>query len=208
MKRLYCSPERIFEFRSPADLHEEALENLKNIKFFQNKQNFISYREGDNNPNLDLRKLKEFDRLHKWFAECIEQAAEDLKIDKKFKIIHSWGNKSEKGQSHHGHAHPYSVISGTYYLTTSKEGGETWFQYPATKWAQLFLSYDQYLYKVVRPEAGKLILFPSNIYHGVDPNKDEATRYTISFDTFIEGRVASHKNSKEGLDLELRIIDE
>ena len=208
MKRLYCSPERIFEFRSAEGICENAFEALKKINFFQNKKNFISYNMSDENPNLDLRKVKEFKELHEWFLECVKEAAKDLKINKTFKIIHSWANKSEKGQSHHPHAHPYSIISGTYYLTTNKEGGETWFQYPATKWSQLFLFYDQHLFKTIKPEAGKLILFPSNIYHGVEPNKDDSPRYTISFDTFIEGKVASHKRQNESLDLELKIIDE
>jgi hypothetical protein len=34
----------------------------------------------------------------------------------------------------------------------------------------------------VKPEAGKLVLFPSYMWHGVEPFESDAPRLTVAFD--------------------------
>ena len=63
----------------------------------------------------------------------------------------------------------YRVITYIFYLNDVNHGGETQF------WND----------EKVIPEKGKLVLFPSWIYHGVRPNDTDDTRISLSFNAKI-----------------------
>lgn len=209
MKRLYVSHERIYEFTAPKNLLDKALKEVLKIKFYENQHNKISFNSKSKksiNSEKNLVKNHKFHDLHKWFARCVEEVAEDCKYQCNFKIIHSWANKSEKDQKHHEHNHPMAVISGVFYLTSASEngGGETYYVYEPTAWDKCFLKYIDKTYFYIKPEAGKLVLFPSMLNHGCMPNKDDSTRYTIAFDVFPDGKLA--EITSIGIDLKIKVL--
>src|SRR5262245_41502083 len=84
------------------------------------------------------------------------------------------------------HCHPNSFLSGVYYVNTTDSTGDIFFQDPRqgpsmslcpvkehTPWTIRQVSY--------RPVSGGLLIFPSWLYHGVEPNMSDALRVSISF---------------------------
>lgn len=208
--------ETLFEFRAPKHILENSLEKVKELVFYKNDKNFISYTGSEkrhktkilsapiHNPNLNLVNNKAFTELHEWFQDCIDMVAADLRFEPRFKIIHSWANKASKGEWHHPHTHPLSMICGTFNLTSS-ESGRTHYDYPSSNWDKMFFKYQNENRHFEKPEAGKLIIFPANITHGVTINNDEQARYTISFDAFPERRLGSFGNDAH--DLFIKVLD-
>jgi uncharacterized protein (TIGR02466 family) len=212
------STETMYHFTAPAEILETALRKVKKIKFFDNNHNKISYskkiidhkdtsrqtEEHDVGPNANLIHNIDFKDLHVWFQYCIDRAMKDLNFKQNLKIVHSWANKSKKGERHHAHVHPLSFMSGVFYLTSS-ESGQTYYKYPPPSWGKTILTYNDATYHWEKPEAGKLVLFPSNIVHGVEENEDDKPRYTIAFDCFPDGILGI--TNDDALPLAIKILD-
>jgi uncharacterized protein (TIGR02466 family) len=120
-------------------------------------------------------------------------ARKDLAVRaSEFKIVLSWVNKSPKGRWHHGHRHPNSWISGLFYLTDS--GASTWLSRPSI-WCDeaintLILPKDSHHIIYQNPStAGKLILFPSTLWHSVNEHDKDEPRQTLSFNAIPWGLV-------------------
>lgn len=221
--------EYLLRFDAPKYLLEDAFEKVNRIIFFKNEYNKISYSSTDEtgeenvkksaqlwNPNLNLAKEKQFSELHEWFQDCIDISARSLGFSPRFKIVHSWANRASKSEWHHPHTHPLAYMCGTFNLTSS-ESGQTYYDFPSSHWDRTLLGHTTYKdgrsdYDLVpynrhfeKPEAGKLIIFPANVTHGVTVHDDEQDRFTISFDTFPErtlGRFGPNAH-----DLSIKILD-
>lgn len=109
-------------------------------------------------------------------------------------ITESWLNKTEKGQSHHRHWHPNSIISGIIYLQGDEKSGHTKFitgQYDLLE----FEITQPNLYNSkswsIEPIRNRVIIFPSNLEHLVEEYTGEIPRITLSFNTFVNGTINS-----------------
>jgi hypothetical protein len=182
MKRIHCNQDCIYEFTCPPDLLNQTLEKIKKLSYGSNLYNKITEKSNTEYDDKDnLMNNPDLKDLHIWMQECLNQVTERFFFPK-FEICHSWANKAEKGEWHQEHNHPLSIISGILYLTSSKSG-HTWFKYDPTKWNQMFLTYSSERFHWEKPEAGKLIFFPSLVSHGVDRNEDDEPRYTLAIDS-------------------------
>lgn len=109
-------------------------------------------------------------------------------------ITESWLNRTEKGQTHHRHWHPNSVISGIVYLQGDEKSGHTKF---------ITSRYDSLEFEILQPNLynskswsiesvkNRIIVFPSNVEHLVEEYKGEMPRITLSFNTFVKGTINS-----------------
>ena len=97
----------------------------------------------------------------------------------------SWSVRLRKSGSHVNHFHNRGWLSSAFYvqLPPSVESGDAahpgWIQFgepPAHLDTQLGPR------RVVQPKAGRLVLFPSYMWHGTVPFADETPRITIAFD--------------------------
>jgi uncharacterized protein (TIGR02466 family) len=103
---------------------------------------------------------------------------------KDFKYSASWSSRLHDCGFHTNHVHPKGWISSAYYVsvpdaaadTSTKEG---WIQFGEP-------NFDARLKNPVRrveqPVPGKLILFPSYMWHGTIPFHSQQARTTIAFD--------------------------
>ncbi len=87
------------------------------------------------------------------------------------------------GEGHHAnHVHPAGLISSAFYLTVPdavRDGGtEGWLTLGSPQ-AELGLPIEPY--RVVEPRPGRLVLFPSTMWHGTRPFRD-GERLTVAFD--------------------------
>jgi len=101
----------------------------------------------------------------------------------KAELIGCWSVRLRRGGFHFNHVHPEGWLSSAYYVETPpevesgahKEGwikfGEPRFPIPGTT-----------AEKFVKPMAGRLVLFPSYMWHGTVAIEGDAPRVTIAFD--------------------------
>ncbi|WP_421656920.1 TIGR02466 family protein [Leptothermofonsia sp. ETS-13] len=97
-----------------------------------------------------------------------------------------WANVNPKYASNKIHDHANSLFSGVYYVKTPKDCGNLMFYDPRS--ARTFYKpnvqgYTAYTADAVAhvAEAGLLLIFPSWLKHGVEPNLSDEDRISISF---------------------------
>jgi hypothetical protein len=158
---------------------------------------FISIRGGQqiqvypNQLNLDVRWLVEWlESIAYGYMELITQqsGAEDLKLCKP--VVNSiWTIKQKEGDYQELHSHPGGHLSGNIYITVpefKKESlpsdGQVAFRMPQTRDVSKFIMTDTWRYT---PEAGTVVLFPSQIPHTVYPWKGDGERTVMAFDIVL-----------------------
>ena len=110
------------------------------------------------------------------------------------KVTSMWSIINPPGNGNRAHIHPNSLWSGVYYVQASDSGGKIEFIDPRTV---LIMNQPKYEGKKKRPRecwtkvtykpvAGRMLIFPAWLYHGVDPNTSTKTgragdRVIISF---------------------------
>lgn len=180
-----------YEFKCEPTLVNKVLEEVENIKYQDNINNQQSIWDENYFNN----------ELFEWFDSCIDKVKQiHFNYLLKFPITSCWVNKATINQSHFYHNHPNSVISGIFYLTTHISSKTIFFL--DNPWHEKHkngllisgrgLRQNELELKTrseIYPESGKLILFPSHIYHMVEALEQDETRYTISFNTFPQGTI-------------------
>lgn len=133
------------------------------------------------------KKIKEYISGHlKQYVHEILQITDDVE----FYITESWVNCLESGKQHPIHTHSNSLISGVFFLLPeeSKLASPLVF---GTDSNQIFRGFE-FPYKVmdypyILHEQGKLVIFPSSTAHAVPYNRDELSRWSLSFNCFFRG---------------------
>lgn len=99
-----------------------------------------------------------------------------------------WSVRLVKGGSHVNHIHPEGWISSAFYVVvppsvraeSNSEAG--WITFGAPYFPVAGLAPE----RSVCPKPGRLVLFPSYMWHGVNPFTDEAERISVAFDLVPE----------------------
>jgi hypothetical protein len=99
-----------------------------------------------------------------------------------------WSVRLVQGGSHVNHIHPEGWISSAFYVVvppsvrpeSNSQGG--WITFGAPYFPIEGLSPE----RSVCPKPGRLVLFPSYMWHGVNPFPDEAERISVAFDLVPE----------------------
>lgn len=184
-----------YEFQTSENIMEQVDKILPQIKFEKTENNQVSQ-----TVSLDLPELTS------WIYECLEQVQKKVfpNLTGKLKLTSVWLNRATKMQFHHKHSHSNSIVSGILYITDSNHGGDTVF-YLKNPWYQIHndghilldpnndVHYE--LESSIKPKRGKLIIFPSTVKHKVTPLIDNSIRYTIAFNTFLDGNLGNYKNA-------------
>ena len=182
-------PVRFFKFRASEELTSTTLEEVKKLQFTKRNEP-----DGVGTSGA-IQNIKEFLPIHKWFQDCIDSIHKNERWHTDRLVVNkSWANRSDAntGDSHGYHRHPMSYLSGVFYLT---KGAPTVFLDPVKDrdWGQFHL--DGYPDKdcklFTHLGIGCLIVFPSYIIHGSEPNYD-VDRFTIAFNTFPQGEFGGH----------------
>ena len=109
-------------------------------------------------------------------------------------ITQSWLTLSRKGESHHSHTHPNSVVSGVLYVNVAGNDGINFYRNEENLWFELEPSETNYYnsYKIhVATKVGDLVLFPSSVKHGVNKVNEDIKRVSLSFNTFFSGEMGN-----------------
>ena len=166
-----------------------------------------------NFPNLvettkgDLHRREEFRPVIDWIESCLAEikSAEQLQMDGNFEVCLAWGNVSgpDTGGCHQAHRHPFSYLSGIYYLT---EGSPTVFQDPLTARTMNQLEIVSGTYEnaiAVEPTPGQLLVFPSWMIHWSVPHHGPDYRAAIAWNCLPTGGVNFGPYGQNMVDLTL-----
>lgn len=187
-----------FSFSCDDNLTDRILDLVKKESYFKIDSNNISHNDYF------------FDReLFDWFDDCLYKVKKELGFPNHLTlpITTCWTTKTTKLMAHHQHHHPNSFISAIFYLT-SHDSGPTIF-YQDNYWVSQInkqFKIDKNNFKQnsstgkLYPKKSTLILFPSNIRHSVGALTKNEERYTISFNTYING-VLSDSTEKTKLEI-------
>jgi len=175
------------------ELTEEELKFIKEQVRYPNDGNTTS----ENRKMLQSVEMTEI-------REFVETAMLDYfksvyapKFDVTPYITQSWANFTEKGQYHHKHAHPNSIISGVFYPQADRESDKIYFYKDGYERIKLPAGeYNPYNSESWWYETGTgdLIIFPSNLTHMVQTKQGDGTRISISFNTFVKGYIGSDES--------------
>ncbi len=104
--------------------------------------------------------------------------------------LHGWAAVNRKGHYNSTHVHPMATWSGVYYVDPGDEATDTpdallEFVHPITASVMTFFPGVLPSARVLRPEAGMLILFPSYLQHSVRMYHGERPRICVAFNAHL-----------------------
>jgi len=196
MNKIEVCSQQILSFDADYQLTKKIYQQVLNEDWRNNGKN--NYRS----VNSFLHKKDEYKQLIQWFEQCLLYVKDyhHYAINGKFGITQCWANKTIKNGFFHCHVHSNSLLSGVFYLTKS---APTYFNTHSV-WDLPLLQRNasrQPVKGIVQSSPGKLLIFPSSLYHGVDLIDDDKDRYSMSFNTFIQGSIGDE------IDLDLVRLD-
>lgn len=107
-------------------------------------------------------------------------------------ITQSWLSVTGRGGAHHTHSHPNSVASGVLYINLAKQDGINFYRSDELNWFELLPKeqnyYNAYRY-FIETEVGDIVIFPSNVKHGVKEVSEDVERVSLAFNTFFSGEL-------------------
>jgi len=186
-------------FKLGRDLTETELSFIKGQEHYKNTGNTTS-------KDRKILKSKELTELREFVEDSMLEYFKSIhapKFDVSLYLTQSWANYTQKGQFHHKHAHPNSIVSGVFYPQADKAVDRIYFYKNDYEQIEVPVAeYNPYNSKSwwFDVGAGDLILFPSGLTHMVQMKEDDNTRISIAFNTFVKGYIGSDE-SLTGLNL-------
>jgi uncharacterized protein (TIGR02466 family) len=173
--------------------------------FTGEESRFFERMQGTSHPNVanvrsaDTRVLEapEMQSIRSFVLDHVNQYARKIiSVDPnlEFYLTQSWLNYTQTGQSHHRHVHTNSLISGVLYVNAKKEVDGICFY--RNSGAQISVS-DSFINWYNAPSwclsvsVGDVVLFPSNLSHGVEQTTGEHTRISLAFNAFVRGQIGT-----------------
>jgi uncharacterized protein (TIGR02466 family) len=129
--------------------------------------------------------------IHKTFKEYINLLNKRKKIE--WRIVAYWINVNKQADFNIPHTHVDSNIhfSGIWYLNVPKDSGRLTFLNP-DKTVGINNSFNYFdhpftysTYSII-PEDNKLIFFPSNVLHYVEPSRSKEKRISVAFNIEVK----------------------
>lgn len=149
---------------------------------------------GWQSPN-NLQSLEQFRDMNIRILQVVERIAESQRFDANLDLrLQAWVNISPPGASNKLHYHANCHFSGVYYISLkAPECGSIYFRDPRV--ASRMLSYPSHQPTEfttdevrMRPEEGRMYVFPGWLEHGVEVNQSDQDRVSISFNVLAMPR--------------------
>lgn len=182
---LFPTPLFSFNLNNYQELNQQLLEVIYQIKAMDPghvASNVLGW-----HSKINLFEIARFQPFKQLVDKAVSECAEALGYGKvKISAANCWVNISPKYASNKIHDHANCLFSGVYYVKTPKNCGNLMFYDPRS--ARTFYkpnvpnftpyTADAVAYAV---EEGALLIFPSWLKHGVEPNMSDEDRISISF---------------------------
>ena len=144
--------------------------------------------------DLFARRVKEVQEVRAGIEHCVRRYIEDLDDDpghpflsrksERFRFSGSWSCRLGQQGFHTNHVHLEGWISSCYYVSIPDAVDDSgshagWLKFGESN---LELGKLECIEKIVQPKEGRLVLFPSYVFHGTVPFSSDEVRTTIAFD--------------------------
>lgn len=154
---------------------------------------------GYHSSAINLEKEKGFKCIYDYINECMEVILFENNYKPNLGILssHGWVNINRKGDFNREHVHPDCHWSGVYYVKTPANCGELRFHNPIAASSMVKSGHllnltssniktSFFLNSIpLDPYEGSILIFPSWLFHSVDPNRSNYDRISISFNIDI-----------------------
>ena len=99
------------------------------------------------------------------------------------RVVGCWSVRLRRGGFHVNHIHPQGWLSSAYYVSVPAESDDPdsrggWIKFGEPRFAAPGATPR----RLVQPRPGRLVLFPSYLWHGTVPLRNDEIRLTVSFD--------------------------
>lgn len=185
--------EKQYLFATPIGLFKlkEDLDSIIKFAYSQQSRRNVSNRGGIQTQDLDCNQ-KPIINLCKTIIKTSTSYAKEFNITENLFLENIWININKTKDFNVEHAHPFSLISGTFYVKTNKNSGNIVFNNPnmfiesyvKEKYIQKYNEVNSNVWKY-QPIDNLLLLFPSWIKHYVEPNQSQEDRISISFNVNV-----------------------
>ena len=185
----FCTPIWVVKLKGVAKLNQELLTYVYSLRKNDPKGMQKSNMLGWHSQPIDLQASKPHLKFFNKIAPCLERVSEDLSWNRQeygYKITSTWAIINPKYACNQSHIHGNNLISAAYYVKFPKNSGNIVFQDPRPS----TLFYNARCQKlnslneqevIVYPETGVLAMFPSYLWHWVQPNLTDEDRVILSF---------------------------
>ena len=140
----------------------------------------------------DMNQRKEYDPLSNELFQMQAEIIEEEHLDIQPRLGNMWANINPPGGYNNSHIHPNSLFSGVYYIKAQPNSGRLSVMDPRPGVQQNMpprkkvkfpreLCRDTYY----DPVPGRIIMFPSWMWHKVEPNKSHDIRISVSFNFIL-----------------------
>ena len=172
------------------NLSQQEIDTIKqlSVEALPNRNKNYSTSTEKNSYILDNYEI--FSNLRKFIEKHIDTFTANVMMipNEKVGITQSWLNYNIKETGHHHHKHRNSVFSGIYYAKGTAEAPTVFTRgsYFFDNWQTDYSDRNTFNAEefTLALEPGKLVIFPSTVYHFVPNNVTDVTRVTIAFNTF------------------------
>jgi len=179
-------------------ISEEQINYVKNLKMIKNRDNLIS-------EDLYIFEHPQLKSVSDAVQEALNTYAKEVMgISQELYVTQSWALANPPGVGMHAHAHSNSLISGSLYYCSLPEPVSRVIFDRHTSYQRLELNPvrdKQNLYNtpvnVITPEAGEVLLFPSEVNHMIEQNGAQELRCAIAFNAFIKGKLGDYRDVSE-----------
>ncbi len=141
-------------------------------------------------PLVTKLKQRIDETVARFIAELGEDAAHPFlsRRGNGFRYAGSWSSRLQDCGFHVNHIHPDGWISSCYYVSVpeavkDETAMQGWIKFGEPPFDVVL---KQPIRRTIQPAPGRLVLFPSYLWHGTVPFHDRAARTTIAFDVVPE----------------------
>ena len=136
----------------------------------------------------DMNQRKEYEPLIQELFQMQNEIIEEEHLDIEPRLGNMWANINPPGGYNQSHLHPNSLFSGAYYVKAQPNSGRLSLMDPRPGVQQCMpnrkpgnLPRELWRETYYDPIPGRFIMFPSWMWHKVEPNQSNDIRISVSF---------------------------
>ena len=191
----------IKEYFFPTIIYIKDLPNPEGLNSYLEKHiiEWSNQDKGVNKTNVngwhsqtDMNHRKEYEPLIKELFTMQNEVTQEEYLDIKAKLGNMWSNINPPCGYNQSHLHPNSLFSGAYYLKAQSNSGRLSLMDPRPGVQQVMptrkpgkLPRELWRETYYSPVPGRIIIFPSWMWHKVEPNKSNDIRISVSFNFIL-----------------------
>lgn len=188
MKKFIIFPTLIHECENKHHdiIKDELINECKNL-YREVKKGGNNWQSETFNTNgtYNLFNNKKFNKLNDWVKKQIIEYGNSCGFkNKSIDTSESWFNIYKKHDYQETHFHGFNDISAVYYLSVPKNSGDiVFYSFENNEVKDSFEENNPFTWKTfnIKPKAGKLLIFKSNLKHGVKQSKSNQPKISLAY---------------------------